>query len=136
MREMSQWQLLPRAASAHLTGMMVVVIFSTASDAALHAIGVLPPLGQPMADSLLLLATAYRSVYAVAGSYLAARLAPDRHMQHALALGGVGLVASTLGAAATWNGGTAFEPKWYPLALTATAMPPAWIGGSLYRMRP
>jgi hypothetical protein len=40
-----------------------------------------------MADALLLLATAYRTVYGVAGSDLAARLAPGRPMAHALALG-------------------------------------------------
>lgn len=31
-----------------------------------------------MPDSLLLLATAYRTIYSVAGSYILARLAPDR----------------------------------------------------------
>jgi hypothetical protein len=40
-----------------------------------------------MGDALFLLATAYRIVYGVAGSYVTARLAPDRPMQHALALG-------------------------------------------------
>jgi hypothetical protein len=57
----------------------------------LHATGVFPPFGQPMADALFLLATAYRIVYGVAGCYLTARLAPDRPMRHALALGVVAL---------------------------------------------
>jgi len=71
------------------------------------------------------------TLYGVAGGYIAARLAPDRSMQHALALGVVGLAVSIVGAVATWNGGPAFGPKWYPLALIAIAIPSAWAGGGL-----
>lgn len=112
-----------------------MVILSIGTDVAMRAIGVFPPLGQRVADAPLLLATAYRTLYGVAGSYIVARLAPDRPMQHALASGGVGLVLSIVGAVATWNGGPAYEPKWYPLALIATAMPCAWAGGRLHGMQ-
>jgi len=120
-----------RSIGAVVTGLLVVVILSTGTDMALHAGGVFPPAGQPMVAALWLLATAYRMVYGVAGSYLAARLAPDRPMTHALALGVVGLALSTVGAVATWNRGPAFGPKWYSLSLIATAMPCAWAGGRL-----
>ena len=102
----------------------------------LHAAGVFPPVGQPMSNPLFLLAAAYRVVYAVAGGYVAARLAPGRPMAHALALGVVGLVVSAAGAAATWNEGPAFGPRWYPLALVATALPCAWAGGRLHLLKP
>ena len=118
-----------------LAGLLTVVILSLGTDLALHASGIFPPWGEPMDDALFLLATAYRSIYAVAGSYIAARLAPDRPMQHALALGVVGLALSTVGAVATWNAGPAFGPRWYPLALVATALPGAWIGGKLHGMQ-
>jgi len=118
-----------------LAGLLTVVILSLGTDLALHASGIFPPWGEPMDDALFLLATAYRSIYAVAGSYIAARLAPDRPMQHALALGVVGLALSTVGAVATWNAGPAFGPRWYPLALVATALPCAWIGGKLHGMQ-
>ena len=36
-------------------------------------------------------------------------------------------------AAATWNKGPEFGPHWYPLALVATALPCAWLGGRLGR---
>ena len=88
-----------------------------------------------MSDALFLLATAYRTVYGAAGSYIAARLAPDRPMTHALALGVVGLALSTVGAIATWGRGPAFGPHWYPLAVIAIAMPCAWAGGRLHGMR-
>jgi len=46
---------------------------------------------------------AYRSVHMVLRSYIATRLAPNRPMKHALALGVVGFVVNILGAVATWN---------------------------------
>ena len=98
-----------------LTGLLAVISLSIGSDAVLHATGVFPPSGQPMADALFLLATVYRMVYAVAGSYIAARLAPDRPMAHALALGVVGF-ASSAGAVATWGRGPAFGPLVSPRA--------------------
>ena len=78
------------------------------------------------------LATAYRIVISVAGCYIAARLAPDRPMGHALVLGVIGVVISAIGAAVTWNKGPAFGPHWYPLLLIVVAMPCAWIGGKLF----
>jgi multisubunit Na+/H+ antiporter MnhB subunit len=121
-----------RSVGAVLAGLIAIVIISIATDSAMHATGVFPPFGEPMSDALFLLATAYRIVYSVAGCYIAARLAPDRPMRHALALGVVGVVVSSAGAVATWNLGPAFGPHWYPLALIALAMPCAWLGGKLH----
>jgi multisubunit Na+/H+ antiporter MnhB subunit len=124
-----------RSVGAVVAGLLAIVVLSTATDAVMHATGVFPPAGQPMSDALWLLATAYRIVYGVAGCYIAARLAPDRPMQHALVLGVVGLVLSIAGAAATWNRGPGFGPKWYPLAVIAIALPCAWAGGRLRVMQ-
>jgi hypothetical protein len=107
-----------------------VVVLSIGTDAALHAAGIFPPLGQPMSDALFLLATAYRIFFSVVGSYVTARFAPDRPMQHSLAGGVVGLILSTVGAVVTWNR-TNMGPHWYPLALIVLAMPGAWAGGKL-----
>jgi hypothetical protein len=123
-----------RSAGALFAGLLAVVVLSTATDAVMHATGIFPPVGEPMSNALFLLATAYRVVFGILGSYIAARLAPDRPMGHALVLGGIGLVLSTLGAVATWNSGPAFGPRWYPLALVVTALPNAWLGGVLHRM--
>jgi len=99
----------------------------------LHIVGVFPPWGQSMADfdGALLLATVYRTIYGIAGSYIAARLAPNRPMLHALVLGAIGLAVSIVGTAVTWNRGPAFGPHWYPLALIVLALPQAWAGGKL-----
>ena len=112
-----------RSIGAVFAGFLVVVITHNGTDAVMHATGVFPPWGQPMSDALFLLATAYRTVYTVAGSYLTARLAPNRPMQHALVGGVIGLVISIVGGVATWNKGAAFGPHWYPLALVATTLP-------------
>ena len=125
-----------RRAGAVVAGLLTVVVLSTVTDLVLHGTGVFPPDGQPMADALFLLATAYRVAYAVLGSYVAARLAPDRPMAHALALGAVGVVISSLGALATMNAGPEFGPSWYPLLLVATALPCAWAGGRLLSAQP
>ena len=122
-----------RSIGAVLAGLIAVVVLSIGTDLLLHATGVFPPWGQPMSDGLFVLATAYRVAYAVLGGYIAARLAPDRPMAHALVLGVVGVVLSTIGAAVTWDMGPEFGPKWYPLTLVVIALPCAWAGGRLVR---
>jgi len=124
-----------KSIGAVLAGVLAIVVLSIGTDVVLHATGVFPPWFQPMADALFLLATAYRIVYGVAGGYITARLAPDRPMQHALALGAVGAALSIVGAVATWGRGPAFGPAWYPLALVALAMPQCWAGGRLHGMQ-
>jgi hypothetical protein len=122
-----------RSIGALLAGMLVGIVLTIGTDIVLHVTGVFPPWGQSMVgfDGALLLATAYRTVFGVVGSYIIARLAPSRPMQHALVGGVVGLVVSIVGAAVTWNKGPAFGPHWYPLALIVLAMPQAWAGGKL-----
>ena len=126
-----------RSIGAVLAGMLVGIVLTIGTDIVLHAIGVFPPWGQSMVgfDGALLLATVYRTVYGVAASYIIARLAPDRPMQHALVGGVVGLAVSIVGAAVTWNMGPALGPHWYPLALVALAMPQSWAGGKLRLMQ-
>ena len=67
-----------RSAWALFAGFLIVVILSIGTDLLLHATGVFPPWGEPMSDSRFVLATLYRTVYAILGSYVTARLAPDR----------------------------------------------------------
>ncbi|MBI5495752.1 MAG: hypothetical protein HY904_12075 [Deltaproteobacteria bacterium] len=96
-------------------------------DGIMHASGVFPPLGQDMGDGLFALALAYRTVCAVGGGWVTARLAPFSPVKHALILGGVGMLLSSLGAAAQWNLGH----HWYPLSLIAICLPASWAGATL-----
>lgn len=123
-----------RSTAAILAGLIAVVVLSLGTDQVLHVLDVYPPWDQPMQEpGLYLLALSYRVVFAVIGSYVAARLAPHTPMRHALILGFVGLVLSIAGALATipMNLG----PSWYPIALVVTALPCAWLGGLLDAVR-
>jgi len=84
-----------------------------------------------MSNALFALATAYRTIYTIAGGYVTARLAPNKPMGHVWTLGVIGLLAAIAGTAATWDKGPEFGPKWYPLALVVLAIPCVWLGGKL-----
>lgn len=120
-----------RSVGAVALGFVSVVALSLATDQILHGLDVYPPWGEPMRDpGLNALALAYRSIFAVLGSYLAARFAPDKPMKHALLLGVIGLVPSILGVVAATQ--VDLGPLWYLVALVVTAVPCAWRGGALY----
>jgi hypothetical protein len=124
-----------KSIGAVLAGAFTGIVLSLATDAVLHALHVFPPWGEPVTSPPLALATAYRTVYGVLGTYLTARLAPNRPMLHAMILGVLGLAASIAGAVVTWNGGPAFGPHWYPVALVVLALPQSWLGGKLRAMQ-
>ena len=122
-----------RSTGAVLLGFVAVVALSLGTDQVLHVLSVYPPWGQPMHDpGLVLPALGYRIVYAVIGSYIAARFAPRNPMRHALVLGVIGFVLSLAGAIATIP--LDLGPSWYPIALVVTALPCAWLGGVLHRI--
>jgi hypothetical protein len=116
-----------RSAGAVFAGLLSTVIVTTAIDAVLHATGVFPPVPEIMSDALFALALAYRVPLNAAGCYVAGRLAPAAPLRHALLLGALGVVLSTLGAVAMWDCG----PAWYSLGNIAIALPSALVGGRL-----
>lgn len=117
-----------RSVGAVAAGFISIFAVTTAVDVILHATGVFPPLGSPpMSDALFAVAFGYRIVIGIAGSWLAARLAPRRPLRHALVLGAIGSLFSIAGAIAMWEASRA----WYPIALAASALPCAWLGGRL-----
>jgi hypothetical protein len=120
-----------RRVGAVVGGMVVIVILDTGLDIILHATGIYPPWFQPMRTSLWLLAIGYRSIDSILGCYITATIAPDRPIAHALVLGIVGVVLSSIGTIATWSKGPEFGPKWYPITLVIIALPCALIGGIL-----
>lgn len=115
---------------AVVAGFLTVVILSIGTDAILQGTDLFPPQSEPSAytPSLLLIALLYRTLFTVAGGYVAATLAPAKPLQHAIILGGVGIVAGTMGAIMTWD----FTPHhWYPIALVVESVPCTWLGGRL-----
>lgn len=118
-------------AIALISGFMAGLILSLGTDQILHALKVYPPWGQTMSDGLFALASAYRIVYTILGAYVAARLAPNRPMWHAMVLGWIGFVISLIGAAVTWNAQPPVGPHWYALAVAVISVVCARIGGKL-----
>jgi hypothetical protein len=131
MSPVSSQRQLGRSILAVLGGMFVAIVVTLVTDVVMRKAGVLPPLGERVPDRVLTWVTAYRVVYGIGASYLTAYLAPYRPIAHAMIGGAFGFLASLAGAIATWNGGPAYEPHWYPVALVVLALPQAWIGGWL-----
>jgi len=118
-----------RSIGAVVAGALTGIVLSVGTDAALVAARIFPPLNRPelFSTALLALATTYRTVYGVLGSYVTARLAPENPMRHVLVLGTLGLIASIAGLLTMWSYGN----RWYPLALVVLALPTALAGGWL-----
>lgn len=77
------------------------------------------------------IATAYRSVAAIIGGFVTAKLAPANPMLHAIILGAIGTAAALAGVLTHLS-----EPNlWYPIALVVTALPCSWLGGKLAEPR-
>ena len=117
-----------RSIGAVIGGFFVLAVLSTAMDRVLE-MTILPGLAHADASTgVWIVITAYRAVFSIFGCYLAARWAPARPMAHALVLGVIGVILSSLGAYVMWGVGT----HWYPIALIVIALPCAYLGGWLH----
>jgi hypothetical protein len=124
-----------KSIGAVVAGAVASIILEIGTDGLLHGTGVFPPIGQPMSDGLFLLATLYRTIFGILGTYITARLAPNRPMRHALILGAMGVAVTLLGTILTWNKGPEFGPHWYPIALVVLGMPQSWLGAKLRELQ-
>lgn len=118
---------IARRIGAVVAGLAVNAVAASVTDGVLQATGMYPGFGVRMSGALFALALAYRVLYGVLGSYVTARLAPDRPVQHALALGAVGVAIGSVGAVVMWDAG----PAWYSLGVIACTFPAAWLGARL-----
>ncbi|MEA3203914.1 MAG: hypothetical protein QOI63_1594 [Thermoplasmata archaeon] len=121
-----------KSIGAFLAGLVATATLSFGTDYLFEALGWLPKgmNGLSYASmSVLITIIVYRNMYNVLGGYMAARLAPDRPLGHALALGVFGGVGSLIVTIATWN--MDIGPHGYSIAITVLAVPSAWLGGWL-----
>lgn len=121
-----------RSVGAVLAGFIFIGLTHTGVDAILEKIGVLPKGNLHVGPGLILMVIGYRAVLSLIGCYITARLAPNSPMKHALVLGIVGLLLSTVGAIVTAN--MNLGPSWYAWTLVAISLPIAWLGGKLYEL--
>ncbi len=122
---------LGRSILCIFVGLVAVVALSLGTDVLLHSVAGFPKLGQVFSDRQFAYATIYRTLYGIVGSYITARLAPNRPMMHSLLGGAVGVALGLLGLAAALAQGPKMGPLWYPVALLLTTMPTAWLGAKL-----
>ncbi len=119
-----------RSIAAGFAGIFVGVLLSHLTDFALEYNGILPHGNIYVAAWLIWVVLAYRTVYMILGCYVTAALAPNYPMRHALAVGGLGVVACVAGAVATAN--MNLGPAWYPWTLALLSIPSGYVGGWLY----
>jgi hypothetical protein len=118
-----------RSVVALIIGFAAVVVLALAADSLVRQL--VPDLfdssGGTKNTALLAFAIAYVSLFAVVGSWLTARLAPNHPMGHALLLGGISFVLSIGVTISQWNA----APTWYHVGSLLVILPSASLGGWL-----
>ena len=120
-----------KSIGAVLAGIIFIIVTHSVTDLVLESLGIFPPPSQGLHITwMLVTALTYRVIFEVGGSYITAALAPSKPMTHSMILGAIGLVMGTAGAivAIPMN----LSPAWYPIALALSALPTAWLGGTIY----
>lgn len=119
---------------AVICGFLAVAILSTLTDAALEAVGIFPSISYQMkygmSASLLALALLYRTLFAILGGYLTARVSSTKPMRNVLILAIIGTILGTLGTIANWSKTTP-GTEWYPILLIPLSFFGVWFGGNL-----
>lgn len=122
-----------KSIGAVMAGFATLVILSIATDAVLEKAGIMKT--DPFNDNpvwLIALVAGYRTIFSTFGCYLTARMAPNKPMKHAMILGAIGVVLTTIGMIAMWD----VPPHWYPISLVILTLPAAWLGGKLALPKP
>lgn len=113
---------------AVIAGLAAIFILSIMTDIILEKTGAMKMNAFNQSSLWLnILVVFLRMVYDITGAYLAAKLAPNYPIRHAMIIGIIGVAVNTSGAVMTWNN----APHWMALILVALPIPCAWIGASL-----
>lgn len=122
-----------RSIAAVVAGFLSIMVLSLGADRVVRAVHptAFDATGGTAAVPLLVLSVVYVGVFAIAGCWLTARLAPHHPMRHALILGALGLAFSLVGTTIAWDR----APVWYHVLQLALVMPYAWLGGWLGERR-
>jgi hypothetical protein len=123
-----------KSIGAVLAGLIFIGVTHSAVDRILEGLGIFtPPTLRFDTPWMLVTATAYRTVLSIAGCFITGMLAPSRPMLHAMILGCIGFILSTIGTIVAIQ--YDMSPAWYPIALVAVSVPCAWLGGKLAERR-
>jgi len=117
-----------KSIGAVIAGFALLVILSMVTDTILEKAGIMKT--EPFIENpvwLIAIIILYRTIFNTMGFYLAARIAPNKPMKHALILGIICVVLSCVGLIAMWD----VPPRWYPVSLIVLTLPVAWLGGKM-----
>lgn len=117
-----------KSASALFVGFIIIFVLSVVTDILLEKNGYLKI--KPFSDNagwVIALVLICRSLYFVIGGFVAARLAPNHPVRHAVIIGCIGVALNILGAVTTWD----IAPHWFSLSLIFLAFLCSWLGGKL-----
>ena len=113
---------------AVLAGFLFVIAITIPTDLILEKTGLMKKPFDTNPSWFIGFVVLYRCLFGVIGSYITARLALARPMRLAMIGGFIGFILSTIGAIVIWD----TPPHWYAIALIITALPCAWLGGTLF----
>ena len=124
-----QFSTTLKSISAVVAGFLTVAVLSVLMDKILEGLGILPPASEAglFVPWMLIVVFLYRSLFAILGGYVTARLAPEKPMRLVTILGILGTIGGIMGVIVGWN----LSQHWYPIALAVTAFPLVWFGGTL-----
>jgi hypothetical protein len=123
-----------KSIGAVLAGLIFIGVTHTTVDRVLEGLGIFtPPTVRFDTPWMLVTATIYRTLLSIVGCFITGILAPSRPMFHALILGFIGLVLSSVGTVVAVRND--LGPAWYPVALAVLSVPCAWAGGTLAERR-
>ena len=121
-----------KSIGAVVAGLVAIIALSTGIDFLLGALGVFPSLTDmttPHAPWMLAIALVYRSIIAIIGGYIIARLAPQNPIRHVYVVMAIVFILSVVGVVAGWSLGN----QWYSISLAITGPLFVLLGGKLYK---
>lgn len=118
-----------KSIGAVFAGFLTVIVLASITDKTLVSTGALPAKPEDYTTGLLLIALAYRTIFAVAAGFVVGKLAPNKPMKHVMILASIGVVVGIAGVITGWN--QVGYPHWYSIALTLLTFPAIWYGGKL-----
>jgi peptidoglycan/LPS O-acetylase OafA/YrhL len=114
-------------------GFFTTAVLSLGGDLAFRAMSpaAFAANGQARDIGVLIFVLAYTAAFGIAGGYVAARFADRRPVAHALALGIVALIISTVITIFAWS----TRPAWYHIMALLLVLPAALLGGKLRELQ-
>lgn len=118
-----------KSIGAVFAGFVLGAVLSVGVDFLMDKIGIMSMENFKQTPFLIIcIVIIYRFIFNLIGSYLTARLAPNKPMKHVIIIGVIGTVLSLLGSFAMWDKAIPF----YNIAIILISLPSAWLGGQLF----